>query len=111
MNLLTATQESFWATCVAVLFMSYIVIGRLTYSTQTNRNTALNAINNTLANFTYQGVDTSLPAGVTTSGTTIITISIQVNDADVDTIRMALLSSWTIAARATTGHYIGVVKV
>lgn len=92
------------------LIMTYLITGSLAYSTQANRNTAKTNINNVLAGYTITSVATSLSAGVVDSGTTGLTISIRCADADVNALRLALLTAWSSAARATTGHWIAVTK-
>lgn len=69
----------------------------------------MNAINNVLAGYDWTGVTTSQPAGVNTSGTMAITISIQCDDADVNALRLALIPAWTGVAR--TSALMGVFKV
>lgn len=90
--------------------MAYNIIGNITYSTAANKNTALANINAVLANYTWTGVTTNLPAGIGGTSTSI-TISIRVNDEDAEAVRMELKNAWTSATRATSGHYIGAVKV
>ena len=81
------------------------------YSNSSNRNSALTAINSALSAYSVQGVATSQPAGVNTSGTAGITISISCKDADVEPLRTALLTAWSSGTRASTGQYISEVKV
>ena len=83
--------------------MPYIITGTATYSSQTNRNAAQTAIAAALTGTT--AVATKYPAGLATSGTTGLTLSVQVDsDAQVDLIREAIR-----AARApfavTAGHF------
>lgn len=90
--------------------MAYLVVGNITYSNTGNRNSALSAINSALSAFTYESVETIYTAGVNNSGNTV-TISVRISDADVEAVRAALLAAWTVATRATTGHYISTFKV
>lgn len=90
--------------------MTYYIYGSINYANATARNNALSAINTTLSSYSVTNVATALPAGVNTSGTTALTISIEVSDAQVEAVRMSLLTAWTGQTRATTGHYISAVK-
>lgn len=91
--------------------MSYLIYGSLAYSTQANRNTAKTNVDNVLASYSVTNVAVGgFTAGVNTSGTTGLTISIRCSDADINALRFALLTAWSSGARATTGHYISAVK-
>jgi hypothetical protein len=93
------------------IIMSYLVYGNLAYSNASNRNTALTNINNTLAGYGVENVAVNgFAAGVNTSGSTGLTISIRCSDAEVEALRVALKTAWTSGTRATTGHMISAVK-
>jgi hypothetical protein len=91
--------------------MTYLIHGNITYSTAGNRNSALSAIQTTMASYSYENVTSLVPAGINSSGTAALTISITVSDADVEAVRMALKTAWTGYPRATTGHHISAVKI
>jgi hypothetical protein len=82
----------------------YIYAGTITYSNTSNRNTALSAIETELANWpTITGIATAYPAGVNTSGSTVLTISLLVPDeATVDGFRNAMVSKWSAGVRSAS---------
>jgi hypothetical protein len=77
--------------------------GNITYSNQTTRNAAVTAINNVLASYPeVTGTASAFPAGVATSGTTVLTFSLSVPDStDIEAFRVAMLTAWAQGTRST----------
>ena len=79
--------------------MPYNITGSVTFSSQANRDAALTRVNTALSSYALTNVATVYPAGVNTSGTTAITISLQDgNDGEftksaADAIMSALVQS------------------
>lgn len=92
--------------------MPYTVTGSMTFSNQANRDAALTRINAAITGLMWIGFLTALPAGVTTSGTTVINISLRVTNDDETTaanIAKSILDAAVSSNRHTSG-YIGVNK-
>lgn len=83
----------------------------MTYSNQSNRNTAQSAVNTVLAGYpTVTGSATSIASGVTTNGTTGLMLSLYVPDeVSIEALQDALLTAWTAGTRSTV--YFSVVKI
>lgn len=92
--------------------MAYIITSSTTFSSQANRDAALTRVNNALSGETYTNRATTLAAGVTTSGTTVLNISIEVSSDPgiAGTVGSAVLSALVASNRHTSG-YVGVNKV
>ena len=83
--------------------MPYFITGTLTFASQANRNTAQTALNavphgNAVA---WTG---KYPAGIATSGSTVLTVSFSVpTDAEARTFTRALFNSYATLVR-NSGH-------
>ncbi len=85
----------------------YYFTGTLTYSSQANRNSAQSALAPLVAGLTpFAG---KYPAGLNTSGTTVLTVSFQVeDDSGIDALRESMRAAR--APYAVTSGHITVVK-
>jgi hypothetical protein len=88
-----------------------IVVASLTYSSATNRNSALTRINSALSGYTYVDFDTSLPPGINTSGTTGITISIDVEDRDTAFDLAKAIYDASVQSNRHTSGYLSVNRI
>ena len=92
--------------------MPYSVTGPATFSSQANRDAALSRVNSAIAGMAWTGYTTVFSAGVTTSGTTALNISIAITDNSDTTaaaVCKAVLDALVLTNRHTSG-YIGVNK-
>jgi hypothetical protein len=93
--------------------MTYLITGTATFSTQTNRNSALTRVNAVLAG--YQVTDQAtlgFDAGVNTPTTTTMTISISCGNDDAMCAQLGrdIYTAWTQSNRHTQG-YLSINKV
>lgn len=87
---------------------TYTITGTVIYSSQANRDAALTRVNTALVGQSYTNVATSLPAGVNTSGTTGLSVSIQIPDDTLAGSTMKLILDAMVAVNRQTSGYIGV---
>lgn len=92
--------------------MPYIITGSVTYTNQSQRDAAMTRVNTAMTPFVFINATSSIPAGINTSGTTIITISIQDGEDGVSAKAMldALFGALVQTNRHTSG-YVSVNKV
>lgn len=85
--------------------MTYSITGSVTFQNQSQRDAAMTRVGTAMSGFTYVNATTSLPAGINTSGTTIITISIEDGDDGVTakTMADALFNALVQTNRHTSG--------
>lgn len=89
----------------------YYVTGTITYTTANNRNSANSALQAVLDNYAgiVNGVETAISAGLSTSGSTGLNISVSVPDEYIEQFRLDILGAWSGNARSSV--YVGVFKV
>jgi hypothetical protein len=88
----------------------YTIIGTVTYSSQANRDAARSRLDTALAGITYSNFASNIATGVNNSGTTAITVSISLPDADgaiAGAALNAVLTAFTSSNRHTSG-FVGV---
>jgi len=92
--------------------MPYIITGNVTFASQANRDAAITRVNTALSGMDYTDVATTLPAGINTSGTLAITISIQDgNDGETArTLRNTIYNALVQSNRHTLG-WVSVNKI
>ena len=89
--------------------MTYYATGRVVYSTANNKNTAMTNMQNVLNSFpNVIGYTSAYPAGLNSESTTVVTFSLEVPDADVNTFRSQFATAWGSAAK--TSGQTGVSK-
>lgn len=89
----------------AALLMRRVITGTATFSSQTNRDNAYSRMTTALASLSYTPFTSTLGAGVSTSGTTNIIVSIEVPDVDTGTdVAQAIYDSWTSSNRQSAGY-------
>jgi hypothetical protein len=92
--------------------MPYTVTGSATFSSQANRDAAQTRVNSAIAGMAWAGYSSAFTAGVTTSGTTILNISIAITDnSDVTAANVlkAVIDALVLTNRHTSG-WVGINK-
>lgn len=80
----------------------YTITGTGTWSTQTNRNAAVSRVNSALSSYSYSEYATAYAAGITTTGTAIMNISVTVEDAYAKAAYDAIALAFQTATKPTT---------
>jgi hypothetical protein len=89
--------------------MPYYITGTLTFNSANNRNSAVNAMEAVPVGSAVPWDGGPYPAGISTSGSTVATVSFVIDDeAEARTFTRALFDSYRANAR-NAGH-LGVVK-
>ena len=84
--------------------VNYMYTGSFTYTSRNNRNAALAQINAAIADYPSVTPTTSefaTTSGTTTQGSTGLTVSYLVPEADIETFRNAMHTAWQAAARSS----------